>query len=201
MKKLAIFVSGSGTNMENIIKKIKRGKKSHAEVTLVVSDKQNAPALRKARKHEVSTLFINPKSFKTKKAYEREIIKQLKRAKIDYIVLAGFMRILTPHIIKAYKNKMINIHPSLLPAFKGAHGIKDAYHYGVKVTGVTVHFVTDDLDAGPIILQKAIPIKEGETCDALEARIHKVEYQLYPQAIDLLVANKLTIRGNKVRIK
>lgn len=198
MKHLAIFVSGSGTNMDNIIKKVACGVIKGACVSVVLSDKEHAPALAKAQRQGVETLFIDPKKFADKETYEKAIVKELRKRKIDYIILAGFMRILTPYLVRTYKNRMLNVHPSLLPAFKGAHGIKDAYEYGVKIAGVTVHFVTDDLDGGPIIVQRALEVKKNETLESLEKRIHAVEYALFPEAINLVVKGKVKVARGKV---
>lgn len=200
MKRLAIFVSGSGTNMDSIVKKVKSKKIRGVRIAVVISDKEKAPALSKARRHGVEALFIDPKTYRSKSAYEKAIHAELKKRGVDYIILAGFMRIISPYLLKAYKNRIVNIHPALLPSFKGAHGIKDAYDAGVKVTGVTVHFVTDDLDAGPIIVQEALAVGKNETLTSLERRIHRLEYKLYAEAIQLLVKGKLRIRGRKVDI-
>ena len=201
MKRLAIFVSGRGTNMDNIIKKKKQGC-IKADIALVVSDVKTAPALEKAKRHGVETVFIDPKKFKTKVAFERAVVKELRARSVDIIVLAGFMRILTPYILKLYKNKILNIHPALLPSFKGMHGIRDAYEAGVKITGVTVHFATEALDGGPIIIQETLEIRDGETLASLEKRIHALEYELYPRAIHLVINNTVKVKGNEVyRIK
>ncbi|MBU1863134.1 MAG: phosphoribosylglycinamide formyltransferase [Candidatus Omnitrophica bacterium] len=200
MKRLAIFVSGRGTNMDNIIRCVKK-RKIKADVALVFSDVQKAPALINAKRYGIDTVFVNPKKYKDKKAFEITIIQKLRKRCVDFIVLAGYMRILSPYIIKSYKNKILNVHPALLPSFRGANGIKDAYDYGVKVTGVTVHFVTEELDDGPIIIQKAFSVKEGESIASVEKRIHELEYELYPQAINLVLKNKLIIKGRKVYTK
>ena len=191
MKKIAIFVSGTGTNMDAIYKNIEKNILKNISIGIVISDKKNALALKKAKKYKIDTWFIDPKEYKCKKDYEKAIIKQLKAKQIDLIVLAGFMRILSPYIIKQYKNKIINIHPSLLPAFKGAHGIRDAYNYGVKVGGVTVHYVTEELDSGQIIMQKAFELSKRETISSYERKIHKIEYEIYSKAIQTVLKNKL----------
>ncbi|MCX5703662.1 MAG: phosphoribosylglycinamide formyltransferase, partial [Candidatus Omnitrophica bacterium] len=132
--------------------------------------------------------------------FENKIIQHLEDCKIDLIVLAGFMRILSPEFVKNHKNKILNIHPAILPSFKGAQAIKDAFSYGVKVTGITVHFVDEEADHGPIILQQAVRIEEGETMESLEEKIHKIEHKLYPEAIRLFVEGKLRIEGRKILI-
>jgi phosphoribosylglycinamide formyltransferase 1 len=198
MKRIAIFVSGSGTNMENIIKRVKSKKLRGVDVELVVSDKDRAPALEKARRHGVETLFLDPKKYESKREYEKALLKELRRRRIDFIILAGFMRILTPHFVRAFMNRILNVHPALLPAFKGAHGITEAFQAGVKVAGVTIHFVTEDLDSGPIILQKAFDVKQNETLMSFEKKIHALEYELYPEAIRLLASGKLKVKGTRV---
>ncbi len=199
MKRIAIFVSGRGTNMDNIIREVKK-KRIRAQVACVVSDVADAGALKKALAHGIKTIFVDPKKFRTKLAFEKEIIKYLRLNCVDYIILAGFMRILSPYIVRLYRNRILNIHPALLPSFKGMHGISDAFEAGVKVTGVTVHFVTAELDGGPIIVQKVVEVEKGETLASLERRIHKIEYELYPRAINLLIQNRLKIKGKRVII-
>lgn len=186
IKNFAVFASGFGSNLEAIIKAVKT-KKIQANLALVVSDKKDAFALARAKKAKIKNIFINPKDFVSKDDYEKAVICELKREKIDFIVLAGFMRILGSQVLNAYKNKILNIHPSLLPAFKGAHAIKDAFSAKVKTTGVTIHFVTKDLDAGPIILQEEIKISSKDTLELLEAKIHKLEHKFYPKAIQLFI--------------
>jgi phosphoribosylglycinamide formyltransferase-1 len=148
----------------------------------------------------VETLFLDPKAFTTKRSYEEAIVKELRARNVEFVVLAGFMRILTPYIVNMYRTRMINVHPALLPAFKGAHGIRDSYNAGVKVAGVTIHFVTPELDSGPIIMQKAFAVNRNETLASFERKIHKIEYEIYPQAIQLLVRNKLKIKRGRVII-
>ena len=133
-----------------------------------------------------------------RQSFDREIMVHLKEEKIDFIVLAGYMLLLSPFFIKKYPHKILNVHPSLLPAFKGTHAIKDAFLYGAKTTGVTIHFVDDKMDHGPIIMQEALRIKETDTLEILEQKIHSVEHRLYPKAIDLLAQGKLKVEGRKV---
>ena len=144
--------------------------------------------------------MVERKDFKSKKEFENEILTNLKKENIDLIALAGYMRILSGDLINAYKNKILNIHPALLPSFKGAQGIKDAFSSGVKVTGPTVHFVTEDMDAGPIILQSPVVIKEDDTEETLTERIHKEEHKMYPKAIQLFIEGKIKLEGSRVRI-
>lgn len=199
MKRMAIFISGRGTNMENIVRRVKRGK-VRAEAALVLSDNSKAPGLLKAKRLGVETACVERAPFESKEFFEREIVKVLQAKNIDFIVLAGYMRIVGPTILEAYAGKILNIHPALLPSFKGAHAVRDAFEYGVRVTGVTVHFVDAEVDHGPIILQKEVPVRQGERLSAVEKSIHKLEYELYPEAIDLFAAGRLKLNGRKVTI-
>jgi len=196
---IAIFVSGSGTNLQAIIDSVKKGE-IKAKIALVVSDNKDAYAIQRAKKADIDRFILSSKGFKKREDYDKEIIKELEKKNIELVVLAGFMRLLSSYFINKYKNKILNIHPALLPAFKGTHGIKDAFDYGVKKTGVTVHFVDEELDHGPIILQESVAIKEGDTLESLEEKIHKVEHKLYPEAIRLFVEGKLKKEGRKVKI-
>ncbi|MDP8229813.1 MAG: phosphoribosylglycinamide formyltransferase [Candidatus Gorgyraea atricola] len=198
--KIAIFCSGSGTNLQAIIDSQKQGY-IKAEIALVVSDMPDCFALKRAKKAEIQTLVFEKKNFKSRAEFDKAIIKKLKAEKIDLIVLAGYMRLLSRDFIKEYKNRIMNIHPALLPSFKGTHGIKDAFEYGVKVTGVTVHFVTEDMDAGPVILQAAVIVTEDDTEESLAGAIHKEEHKIYPRAIQLFVEGRLKVEGRRVRIK
>jgi phosphoribosylglycinamide formyltransferase-1 len=197
---IAVFASGRGSNFLALAKSVKRGKLKNAALSLLVCDNPHAPVVFKARKLRIKTALVNPDIFTTKEAFEQMIIKHLRENRIGLIALAGFMRILSPKFVAAYKNKIINIHPSLLPVFKGAHAIKDAFDYGVKATGVTVHFVDEKMDHGPIILQREVMILEKDTLQSLEKRIHRVEHKLYPEAVGLFVRAKLKIKGRKVVI-
>ena len=196
---IAIFCSGNGTNLQAIIDS--RGK-GHikADIKLVVSDTPGCYAITRAKDAGIRTLVVESANFKTKKDFEAEILKALKKENIDLIVLAGYMRILSGDFISAYENKILNIHPALLPSFKGAHGIKDAFEYGAKITGVTVHFVTKDMDAGPIILQSPVKVIEDDTEETLAEAIHEEEHKVYPRAIQLFVEGKLKIGGRRVKI-
>ena len=196
---IAILCSGSGTNLQAIIDKVKDGY-IPAAIALVVSDNKDAFSLSRANAAGIEALSLNPKDFKTHEDFDREIVKNLRRKKVELVVLAGFIRLVTAYFIKEYKDRIMNIHPALLPAFKGTHGIKDALDYGVKVTGATVHFVDEKLDNGPIILQKAVEIKEDDTEEALLERVHKEEHRIYPEAIKLFVEGKIKIEGRKVRL-
>jgi len=191
MKRCAIFASGSGTNMENIANAFKDGTISGAEIVCVFSDKPEAYVLERAKHMAIPRLCISPKHFKSKKDFEQELLQHLKNLKIDFIILAGYMRIVGPAVLSAFEGTILNIHPALLPAFPGAHGIRDAFEAGVKETGVTVHIVDAGVDTGPIVLQEAIAIEEGESIESLTKRIHALEYALYPQAIQMMINDEI----------
>jgi len=197
---VAVLCSGSGTNLQAIIDSVKSGS-IPAKIALVLSDKKDAYALERAKKAGIETVVLNPKDYKSREDFDKEVAKNLKQRNIGLVVLAGFMRLLSPYLIKEYRNKIINIHPALLPSFKGTHGIKDALDYGAKVTGVTVHFVDEHLDNGPIILQECVGIKEGDTEEILLERIHKVEHKIYPEAVKLFAEGRLNLEGRRVIIK
>ena len=182
MKRLAIFVSGSGTNMENILRRTQESE-IPAEVALVVSDHSQAFALKRAQKFKVECAVVDRKKYPSKEAFEAEIRRHLERKRIDYILLAGFMRILSPAFVKAYPQRILNIHPALLPNFPGVHAIREAWEAKVKKTGVTVHFVDEGVDTGPIVLQREVSVDEKDTLESLEEKIHAVEYELYPEAV------------------
>jgi phosphoribosylglycinamide formyltransferase 1 len=194
---ISVFASGNGSNFAAIAKEVERGNLS-CNLKLLVCDNPKARVIDKARRAGIDILLLDRAGFRSKRDFEAAIISRLKKDKIELVVLAGFMRLLSPEFVKSFRNRIINIHPSLLPAFKGAEGIHDAFAYGAKVTGVTVHFVDEHMDHGPIILQEAVPVKDKDSLEALEARIHKVEHKLYPKAIRLFQEGKLKVRGRKV---
>jgi len=196
---IAVFASGRGTNFAAIIKAVKSGK-IKAKLSLLVCDNPKAQAILRAKKAGVKVALVKREDFATKKDFEIEITRRLKENKIEIILLAGFMRLLSPEFVRRYRGRILNIHPSLLPAFKGTQGIKDAFVYGAKVTGVTVHFVDEELDHGPIILQAPVEINKHDTPASLEEKIHKVEHKLYPQAVKLFVEGRLKIEGRRVKI-
>lgn len=197
--KFAVFVSGNGTNLDAIIQAVKN-KKIKAELALVFSNNRKAYALKRAEEAGIKTLCLVRKDYATPQSFERDIVIHLKEEEIDFIVLAGYMKILSPFFIKKYPKKILNVHPSLLPSFKGMRAIKDSYTYGVKVTGVTIHFVDEKMDHGPIIIQEGFKIKEGMTKEALEKHIHALEHKVYPKAIAYFVDGRLKVRGRQVTI-
>lgn len=200
MINIGVLVSGSGTNLLAIIEAIKEGE-IDGLIRIVISDKHDVFALRRARFYNIKTNSINPEGFDNREEYDREIVSILKEKEVDLVVLAGYMKILTPYFINAYKNKIINIHPALLPSFPGLHVQKKAIEYGVKVSGCTVHFVDEGMDSGPIIMQKAVKVKEDDTEETLAKRILKQEHKIYPRAIQLFAEERLEIIGRKVLVK
>ena len=197
---IAVFCSGRGTNLQAVINAVRNRKLKRVKIALVVCDNPKAFALKRAKKAKIKSIVVKRRNFNSKSEFEKAIISHLKKEKVKLLVLAGFMRIIGKDLLRTYKNRIVNIHPALLPSFKGAHGIKDAFDYGVKVTGVTVHFVDREMDHGPIILQEAMAIRENDTLSSLESRIHKIEHKLYPKAIGLLASNRLKIRGRRAKI-
>ena len=193
---IAVFASGRGSNFAAIIRAAKKGV-FKATLALLVSDQPKAGAMLKAKRAGIKVALVKREDSKD---FESEIIKNLREEKIDLIVMAGFMRMLSPEFVQAYAGRIINIHPALLPSFKGSHAIIDAFDCGVRVTGVTVHFVDELMDHGPIILQQPVKIEKDDTPESLEAKIHKVEHRLYSEAIKLFVEGKLKIEGRKVVI-
>jgi len=196
---IAVLCSGNGTNLHAIIDGVKSGY-IRAKIALVLSDNKSAFALSRAENAGIETAVLNPKDYKSREDFDKEVIKNLKKRDVELVVLAGFMRLLSPHFIREYRNRIMNIHPALLPSFKGTHGIKDALDYGVKVAGVTVHFVDEHLDNGPIILQNCVEVKDDDTEGSLLERVHKEEHKIYPEAVKLFAEGRLRIEGRKVRI-
>ena len=200
MINIGVLVSGRGTNLQSIIDAIKEGK-IEGRISIVISDNRKAFALKRAEKSNIETRYIDFKSFKNREDYDKKIVEYLKEKDVDLVVLAGYMRILSPYFIKMYKNRIMNIHPALLPSFPGLHAQRQAVEYGVKVSGCTVHFVDEGVDSGPIILQKAVEVEDGDTEESLAERILKEEHQIYPRAIQLFSEGRLVIKGRKVYIK
>ncbi|MSR64192.1 MAG: phosphoribosylglycinamide formyltransferase [Verrucomicrobiae bacterium] len=199
--RIGILGSGRGSNAQCILEACQRGA-IPAEVAIVLSDVENAKILDRARQFGVAAKFIPPGKFKTRLEpdVEREYVKALRDARVDVVALAGFMRILKGDFLNAFPNRVMNIHPALLPAFPGLESWKQAIDYGAKVAGCTVHFVNEGMDTGPIILQAAVPVLENDTTETLHARIQEQEHRLYPRAIRLFAGGKLKIDGRRVRI-
>ncbi|RJX39611.1 phosphoribosylglycinamide formyltransferase [Paenibacillus pinisoli] len=197
--RIAIFASGQGTNFQTIADAVREGKLD-VTIELLVCDKPSAPVIQRASQAGVDAFVFKPKDYPSREAYESEILKELQDRQVDLVVLAGYMRILTPTLVEPYMGRMINIHPSLLPSFPGINAIGQALEHGVKVTGVTVHFVDGGLDSGPIIAQTAVPVTEEEDEAALTVRIQQAEKELYPEAIRLIAQGLVTIEGRRVAV-
>jgi len=198
-KRIAVFASGFGSNLQALIDyNNKHG--LNGDIVLVFSNNKDAFALERAKKNNIKAVFMDPARYSSREQYNSEIIEMLEEEKIDLVVLAGYMFLLSQEFVHRFKNKILNIHPALLPSFKGTHGIKDAYRYGVKVTGVTVHFVDEGLDSGPIILQEAVDIDPDDSVEELEEKIHKVEHKIYPEAVKYFCEDRLEIDGRMVKI-
>ena len=200
MINLAVFISGNGTNLVSILERIDAGE-LNAKVVCVVSSNQRACGIKFAESKHISVLAMNTDAYQNASLADEKILNFVKTHNADYIIMAGYMRKVTDILRDAFPNKILNIHPALLPSFKGASAIKDAWNNGVKVTGVTVHFANQDYDKGPIIAQEAISISEDDTFDTLESRIHELEHKIYPRVIQLLSENKIEIKDNKVIVK
>ena len=198
-KRIAVFASGFGSNLQALID-YNANYDLKGDIVLVFSNKKDAYALKRAKKNKIKAVFMDPSRYNSRKEYDMRIIELMEEEKIDLIILAGYMLILGSELVHKYKNRILNIHPALLPSFKGTHGIKDAFEYGVKVTGVTVHFVEEGVDSGPIILQKAVDIDQNESMEELEEKIHKVEHQIYPLAVRYFCEDRLKIDGRRVKI-
>jgi phosphoribosylglycinamide formyltransferase-1 len=186
MKNIAVFASGSGTNFEALINAVEVGY-INAEIKLVVCDKKNAFVLERAKNHKVPAFVFTLKDYESKEAYESAIVELLKENNIDLILLAGYMKICGSVLLAEYEGRIVNIHPALLPAFKGAHAIKDAYDYGVKVFGVTIHYIDKDIDCGTIIAQKAFECEDDDTLEDIERKIHLIEHDLYPATVKKII--------------
>ncbi|NMB41698.1 MAG: phosphoribosylglycinamide formyltransferase [Firmicutes bacterium] len=193
---LAVLASGYGSNLQAIIDAVDKGE-IEGHIKVVISDVKDAYALQRARRHGIEAVFIDIKDYSGREAYNEAIAAVLEKRKVELIVLAGYMRLVSPLIINKFRGRIMNIHPSLLPSFPGLEGIKQALDYGVKVSGCTVHLVDEGLDTGPIILQESVPVYDDDTVESLQNRIHKVEHRLYPRAIQLFIQGKLSIEGRK----
>ena len=201
--RLGVLLSGRGSNLQAIIDAIEAGTLS-AEIAVVVSNKQDAAGLERARKHGVPHVWLDPKPFTgrpdNREAYDRALLDVLRKYEVDLVLLAGYMKIVTGVLVTAYENRMMNIHPSLLPSFPGLDVQKKAIDHGCKISGCTVHFVTEGVDEGPIIVQAAVPIMEGDSPDALAARILEQEHRIYPHAIQLYAEGRMRVEGRRVLV-
>ncbi|MDN5293910.1 MAG: phosphoribosylglycinamide formyltransferase 1 [Eubacteriales bacterium] len=197
---LGVLASGRGSNLQAIMDAIAEGRLD-ARVRVVVSDREEAMALERARSAGIPAFYVNPRAYPNKEEYEQEILRLLQKYEVELVILAGYMRLVGKVLLEAYPNRIMNIHPALLPAFPGTHGQRDAVEYGVRFSGCTVHFVDEGMDTGPIILQAVVPVEQDDTEDTLAARILKEEHRIYPEAIQLFAEGRLEVRGRKVYIK
>lgn len=193
--KLGVLISGSGTNLQAIIDRIEEGTLD-ATVELVVSSRPDAYGLRRAEAAGIQTLTLSREIYEQPVVADEIIATELKAHGVEYVIMAGYMRMVRAPLLAAYPNRVVNLHPALLPSFKGAHAIQDAYDYGVKVTGVTVHFANEDYDCGPIIAQRALVVEEGWTVEELEEHTHAIEHELYPDTIQLLAEGRVRVRDD-----
>lgn len=201
--RVAVLASGRGSNLQSIIDAIEVGQ-VQAKIVAVISNKKDAVALERARKHGIKDLFVDPKPFTnrpdSREAYDRSLLEVLQQHNVELVLLAGYMKIVTAVLVNAYANRMMNIHPSLLPSFPGLDVQKKAIDWGCKLAGCTVHFVTEGVDEGPIIIQAAVPILDGDTPDTLAARILVQEHKIYPRAVQLFAEGRLSVAGRRVFI-
>lgn len=198
--RLGVLVSGRGSNLEAILDAIKQGKLT-ARVAVVISNKKDAAALERAARYQVPALFLDPTRYSRREEYDAAVLQQLKEFGVELVVLAGYMRLVTPTLIQPYHDRIINTHPSLLPAFPGIHAQRQALSYGVRVSGCTIHFVDEEMDHGPIIAQASVPVFEGDTVERLSERILAEEHRLLPQVLQLYADGKLKVDGRKVHIR
>ncbi len=194
---IGVLISGGGTNLQSIIDAVE-AKRLDAKIAVVLSNKADALGLERARKHGLASEFLDHKAYPSREAYDQAVVDLLRARGVELVVLAGFMRLLSPVFIKAYSNRIMNIHPALLPSFPGLHVQKKAVEYGVRFAGCTVHFVNEECDEGPIIMQAVVPVFADDSEQTLAARILKQEHRIYPRAIQLYAENRLHVVGRKV---
>lgn len=198
-RKVGVLISGGGSNLQALIDACDKAD-FPAEIAVVISSKADAYGLNRARNSGIPAHIIEPKDYPTRDAFDDAMQQMLERHLVEFVCLAGFMRLLTPRFVNRWEGKMLNIHPSLLPAFKGAHAHKDVLEAGVNVSGCTVHFVTPDMDSGPIVAQAEVPVLPDDTLESLAGRVLEQEHRIYPQALGWLVEGKLSVKGDKVTV-
>jgi len=196
---LGILISGSGSNLQTIIDWIEAGRLD-AKITVVISNKGDAFGLARAKKHNIPAVPLISKDYADSGEFNQAILGCLKEHGVDWVILAGYMRLLGQEVLSAYPMRVINLHPALLPSFPGAHAIRDALDYGVRITGVTVHFADGTYDTGPIILQDFVPVHQNDTELELRRRIQKTEHELLPRAIHLLIEGRIKVEGRKIKV-
>ena len=194
--KIGVMLSGSGTNLQAIIDAIAAGQ-VNAEIVSVVSSRPDAFGIRRAEAAGIPVLVLNRAVYAVPEAADALIVENMRAAGAEYVVMAGYMRKLTPAVLSAYPDRVLNLHPALLPSFKGAHAIQDAWEAGVKVTGITVHLANEDYDKGPIVAQQAVEVREDDTIETLEERIHQAEHQLYPAVIAAIAEGRMSLDAQR----
>jgi len=198
--RLGVLVSGRGSNLQAIMDAA-TAVKIDASVEVVISDRPQAQALEHARRNRVPAIYLNPKDYPNREKYDEAVVDRLRKHQVDLVILAGYMRLITSRLIGPYKNRIINIHPSILPAFSGLHAHRQALEWGVRISGCTVHFVDESMDQGPIIIQAAVPVFEGDTEETLAARVLEQEHRILPQAIQYFAEQRLEVSGRRVILK
>jgi len=201
MMKIAVFASGSGSNFSAMMGAIRADHLPGVEVAMLVCDRPGALVESRAEQESIPVFSFQPKEYADKLAYEQVILEELKKKQVEWIILAGYMRLIGDTLLEAYQGRIINLHPSLLPAFTGKDAIGQALEYGVKVTGVTVHFVDAGMDTGPIIAQRVVPILEGDTRESLTKRIQEQEHQLLPEVVRMVQEGRVKLQGRKVGVQ
>jgi phosphoribosylglycinamide formyltransferase-1 len=196
-KRIGVLLSGRGSNFEALADSVTAGRIPDAEIALVLSNREGAPGIDRAKTRGLANRVIASKGLE-REAYDRQVVAALREAKVDLICLAGYMRLLSPYFVAAFPQRILNIHPSLLPSFPGLESQKQALEYGVKFAGCTVHFVDENLDAGPIILQAVVPVEDGDTEDTLGARILQEEHRIYSEAVKIILEANYKIEGRRV---
>jgi phosphoribosylglycinamide formyltransferase 1 len=198
--RLGVLISGSGSNLQAIIDARDIGALD-AEIALVISNRDDAFGLTRARQHDIPALFVDRDGFASFREYNFAIRDALREHNVEWVVMAGYMRLLGREVLDAFPSHVLNLHPALLPSFPGASGIVDALDYGVKVTGVTVHFADEEFDEGPILAQEAVEVAEDDTLETLTSKIHEIEHRIYPKVLQLIAEDRVQIVGRKVKIR
>lgn len=199
--KAAVLASGNGSNLQSILDSLHSDPRVPLEVALVVADRPSAYALTRAEAVGIPAHVVRPRDHATREDFDAEVARALDERGVDLVILAGFMRIFRAGFVRRFAGRIINVHPALLPSFPGAHGIRDAFDHGVKVTGVTVHFVDEGVDTGPVIAQRPVTVDPDDTLGTLEAKIHAVEHVLYPEAIRAVAEGRVTLTGRVVHVR
>jgi phosphoribosylglycinamide formyltransferase-1 len=196
ISRIAVLISGRGTNLEALIDAIEHGR-LNAAIAVVISNRDDAPGLQRARRAGLEALCVDHREFPARDAFDHAMVRELRARHVDLVCLAGFMRVIGPPLLDAYRHRILNIHPSLLPSFPGLHPQQQAIEHGVKVSGVTVHLVDSELDGGPIVLQRTVPVLDDDTVEALAGRILEEEHRAYPEAIALILAGGWRVEGRR----